>query len=264
MSLTPVAVYTRTIHAGLTSIWENVLDWAHLPWLHGSTFSEITVLTAGPWGWRARVGLQPASARHHVVIEVRLDRPNSRYLALTAEGQGKGTEIWTALTPVDEHRTDIEVGFFVPRVEPAAADAVGRAFTELYARLWDEDEAMMTRRERLLAAEPAAADASATTLTLGRLAALRARLPLVVEIDGRAYRVVDLDGDLAAHATVCPHMLGPLEEAAIEGACVRCPWHGYRFDVRSGRCTDDKRLRLAPAPRVAIDGETTDVRLTFD
>ena len=31
-------------------------------------------------------------------------------------------------------------------------------------------------------------------------------------------------------------MLGPLEEAAVEDGCVRCPWHGYRFDLRTGAC----------------------------
>ncbi len=59
-SPTRVAVYRRTIRASLARAWENVLDWEHLPWLHRSAFSDIEHIDSGAWGWRARVGLQPA------------------------------------------------------------------------------------------------------------------------------------------------------------------------------------------------------------
>jgi nitrite reductase/ring-hydroxylating ferredoxin subunit len=41
-----------------------------------------------------------------------------------------------------------------------------------------------------------------------------------------------------------------------EDGCLRCPWHGYRFDVRTGENLAGKRLRLPPAPRVEIDGDS--------
>jgi nitrite reductase/ring-hydroxylating ferredoxin subunit len=48
--------------------------------------------------------------------------------------------------------------------------------------------------------------------------------------------------------------LGPLEAAPLDAAgCVRCPWHGYRFDVCTGRDTDGHGLTLHPAPRVHLD-----------
>jgi nitrite reductase/ring-hydroxylating ferredoxin subunit len=78
-------------------------------------------------------------------------------------------------------------------------------------------------------------------------------VPLVVDFGGEPYRIVSIEGRLLAHATVCPHRLGPLADAAVEGSSVRCPWHGYRFDLASGVCSEDPRLRLAPAPRVEVD-----------
>jgi nitrite reductase/ring-hydroxylating ferredoxin subunit len=60
---------------------------------------------------------------------------------------------------------------------------------------------------------------------------------------------------------VCTHLLGPLGEAPVEDGCVTCPWHGYRFDVRTGRSADGRRLRLSPAPRVEVDAESGRVRL---
>ena len=44
MALTSVAVYERTIRASLERVWENVLDWEHLPWLHRRTFGHIRLL----------------------------------------------------------------------------------------------------------------------------------------------------------------------------------------------------------------------------
>jgi nitrite reductase/ring-hydroxylating ferredoxin subunit len=36
---------------------------------------------------------------------------------------------------------------------------------------------------------------------------------------------------------------------------VRCPWHGYRFDARSGGNLDGRGLRLAFARRLEVDAE---------
>ena len=49
------------------------------------------------------------------------------------------------------------------------------------------------------------------------------------------------------------HWLGPLEDAAVHDGCITCPWHGYRFDVRTGASADGRGLRLGAAPRVAIE-----------
>jgi nitrite reductase/ring-hydroxylating ferredoxin subunit len=77
-------------------------------------------------------------------------------------------------------------------------------------------------------------------------------------LDGDEVRLVEVDGEIIAHAIVCPHLGGPLEAAPIVDGCVTCPWHGYRYDVRSGRCADHEKLAL-PIARVTIDadGNTT-------
>src|SRR5262249_58912563 len=176
--------------------------------------------------WRARIGLQPAEPPREIALELRLDRPGRRYVSRTTDGPGAGTEIWTALAPDGEGRTRIEVAFDVPRVAPADADGVGRRYLRLYTRLWNEDEAMMVRREALLAPARAAAapraprDEGAAAVALRPLAALRERLPLRVEIAGVAYRVLEVDGELRAHATHCPHWLGPLDDAAVQHGCL--------------------------------------------
>ncbi len=250
-----VAAYRRTVTSPMREVWENVLDWEHLPWLHRTTFSDIKLLESGPWGWRARVGLQPAEDRREVLIDLRIDRPGQRYVTRTVEGPGEGAEIWTHLAPDDPACTRITVEFRVPGIDPGSAAAVGEAYTRLYAQLWDEDEAMMTRRGSLrssLRSRPGTRE----PLRLGTLQELRKRLPLIVEMGGRPFRIVEIDRDLVAHSTICAHRLGPLDHAEIEDGCVQCPWHGHRFDVRTGRSTDGSGLKLLPAPQIRIDSRS--------
>ena len=56
------------------------------------------------------------------------------------------------------------------------------------------------------------------------------------EAAGRKVAVFRLQGGLHAMDGVCPHRGGPLGEATVEGGVATCPWHGWRFDVRSGKC----------------------------
>jgi len=260
-ALASVGVYRREVSASLDRIWENVLDWEHLPWLHRESFSRIECLHEDASGWRAKVGLAPAATGQEILLELALERPALRYVARTLEGPGRGTEIWTRLRPASRACTQIEVEFLLPDIPPRRRDALGRAYIQLYTQLWDQDESMMTRREARLARRSEAVPPG--PVALGPLASLRARLPLAVELGGRGFRVVELEGELIAHATECPHRLGPLEDAAVEDGCVRCPWHGYRFDLRTGRSVDGGRLQLARAPRVVIDSESSEVELRF-
>lgn len=75
------------------------------------------------------------------------------------------------------------------------------------------------------------------------------------------FRLIDLEGSLVAHSAVCPHWLGPLDEAPVIDGAIRCPWHGYVFDVVDGRCQSQPALKLAPPPEVrVIDGCVTAAR----
>ena len=67
-------------------------------------------------------------------------------------------------------------------------------------------------------------------------------------------RLLELkDGALVAHGTICPHWLGPLEDAVPQNGRLRCPWHDYLFDVRTGTSADGRGYRLAPTRRVMVE-----------
>jgi len=148
--LTLVATYRRTIHASLERVWENVLDWEHLPWLHRSAFAAAELVEQTPEMWRAWVTLTPAVQGKRALIEIQTDMPNLRYWSQTRDGQGTGSEVLTMLSRVDERTTAIIVEFRTPPLPSEKAQAVGNAYLQLYQRLWDEDERMMMHKQALI------------------------------------------------------------------------------------------------------------------
>lgn len=243
--------YRRCVNASLARIWENVFDWEHLAHLHDGSFADCVLLDDGPWGWR--VTLTPVGGAAQVV-ELRADRTNQRYTSTTIDGPGAGTQIRVALTPRAARTVDVLVEFHLPETRPDRLAALGEAYAAIYARLWDEDEAMMQARERALA-QRSRSGGTTPPLDLGDSAAVRESLPLVFEMGGAPFRLIDFDGRLIAHSTICPHWLGPLDEVSVINGKVRCPWHGYRFDVIGGTCAEHPKLKLAFAPTIrVVDG----------
>jgi nitrite reductase (NADH) small subunit/3-phenylpropionate/trans-cinnamate dioxygenase ferredoxin subunit len=49
--------------------------------------------------------------------------------------------------------------------------------------------------------------------------------------------VFNIDGAFYAIENSCPHQGGPLADGWLEGPLITCPWHGWCFDVRSGKMT---------------------------
>lgn len=253
----------REIRAGIERIWENVFDWEHLPVLHEIYFDDVELVAIGSWGWRVTLTKRPGTADRRMLVELRADRANHRYCVRTLAGDGAGTEIWTLMEPLAPHRTAVEVRYYLPEQRPERLAALGDKYRQSCERLWDQDEAMMMRRDMIIARAAAGRRRSASPVALGPLSELRRRLPLVVEFDGEPFRIVETeDGTLNAHAAICPHWLGPLDEAAPENGILRCPWHGYLFDLRTGESADGRGYRLAPAPAVVVDPATGEVSLS--
>ena len=80
--------------------------------------------------------------------------------------------------------------------------------------------------------------------------------------------VFNLGGDLHAIRNKCPHKGGPLGRGRVrprvgssgvsewtyvrEGEVIKCPYHQWEFDIRTGQALDDARLR-AKTYRVAVE-----------
>jgi nitrite reductase/ring-hydroxylating ferredoxin subunit len=251
-----VGTYRRVLPVNLERMYENALDWEHLPFVHRSSFSAITCVDAGSWGWRAQVTSPNGTVS---LIELRLDRVCRRWITRNLEGPNKGAEIWThvfTLEPkVDVERLEIVVDFFVPGVTAEAREKVGRGYAKLYATLYDEDVAMMVERQKRLDRRMDGSRTETRRLLLGRRSDLQ--LPMQCAVSGRDYIVLEDGGELVVIPALCPHQLGPLQAKSVAGIAT-CSWHGYRFDVRTGDCVSGQSCRLSNIPVLSEDdGEWT-------
>lgn len=96
---------------------------------------------------------------------------------------------------------------------------------------------------------------------------------VVAHVGGREIVVFHVNGEYFALLNRCPHEGAPLSRAACVarltsqepgtfdrsrvGEMIRCPWHGWEFDVRSGQSYfDPKRVKIRTFPVAVEDGET--------
>ncbi len=79
-----------------------------------------------------------------------------------------------------------------------------------------------------------------------------------VQVEGEHVLLANLGGDLYAYANVCPGSPLPVHAGEVDDGVLRCPWHGCRFDLRSGRRVDGAGRPLHVVP-VAVEGR--DVRI---
>jgi 3-phenylpropionate/trans-cinnamate dioxygenase ferredoxin subunit len=115
--------------------------------------------------------------------------------------------------------------------------------------------------------------------------AREARLPLaeappegtlrLLDVGGHDVGLVQVDGRLHALANRCPHRGAPICSGRIttpvevrdgelvlgdRASVLRCPWHKWEFEIATGRCLVDQRLRVRTYA-VRLEGEEIVVSL---
>lgn len=74
-------------------------------------------------------------------------------------------------------------------------------------------------------------------------------------LDGKDLLLANVHGAYYAIGDVCTHQEGPLDEGILHGFEVECPWHGSRFDVRTGRATQGPAETSEPNYEVRVEGK---------
>jgi nitrite reductase/ring-hydroxylating ferredoxin subunit len=116
-------------------------------------------------------------------------------------------------------------------------------------------------------AQPAAAKRG-TRLSVCKASEIAVGGKRIVESEGLSIGVFNIGGKFYAIKNVCPHAGAPLCQGhiqtthrpsgvgefdpALEGRVLRCPWHGWEFDIISGKGLYDRRSRVATYP-VEVD-----------
>jgi nitrite reductase/ring-hydroxylating ferredoxin subunit len=76
----------------------------------------------------------------------------------------------------------------------------------------------------------------------------------VVDADGLALALYNVDGTFYATQNACSHRGGPLGEGILNGCHVICPWHYWKYDVTSGEQCESPQIKLSCYP-VTVEGE---------
>jgi|CXWL01.1.fsa_nt_gi nitrite reductase/ring-hydroxylating ferredoxin subunit len=74
-----------------------------------------------------------------------------------------------------------------------------------------------------------------------------------IEVDGFWIAVCNVDGEIHALDNTCPHAGGSLGEGTVVGELLRCPWHGWRFHVKTGIRPENPDFTVSRYPVTVID-----------
>ena len=81
------------------------------------------------------------------------------------------------------------------------------------------------------------------------------------DIEGKRIALFNLGGQFYALDDTCPHARGPLSEGSIEGEDVECPWHGSRFNIKTGAVTAPPALEKVTKYNVRVTGDDIEVEV---
>lgn len=65
-------------------------------------------------------------------------------------------------------------------------------------------------------------------------------------VEGRSIVLVCGDNGVRAVLNVCPHAGAPLHDGRVTGRRLRCPKHGYLFDLETGESSRGRREGFGP------------------
>lgn len=93
----------------------------------------------------------------------------------------------------------------------------------------------------------------------------------ILEVDGKSIGIFNVNGDYFAMHNRCPHMAGPICAGPITGTAlptngnqfvygkqnelVRCGWHGWEFEIKTGQCLVVEKVRAKTYEVTVDDGE---------
>lgn len=197
----------RDVGASAKRAIEDELDWEHLPYTHRTTFSSVELVSSDRNGWEANVVLVDGTT---MMMRVTLDEDRLGYTNATfTDGVENGRAV-CRIEETGENTCRMSLRFFAPDTPDMEPDAAGAFYVDLFGRLIDEDEPkMIYRTQALKAGGSAHKERRAATLA---------------------------DGSEVQVPVVCPHQGLPLNCEPDADGVMTCPWHGYRFDARTGKC----------------------------
>lgn len=106
---------------------------------------------------------------------------------------------------------------------------------------------------------------------IGRVSEVKPGERRIVEAEGRSVGIFNVNGSFYALRNSCPHQAAPLCLGAIkgmtmpskpgeyiwdrDGEILRCPWHGWEFDILTGRSIFNPHRTRVKAYDVTVEDQ---------
>lgn len=75
----------------------------------------------------------------------------------------------------------------------------------------------------------------------------------VFEIDGKKFFIIEYKDNYFLLESICKHMGGPLEKGKLIDNLIECPWHGCKFDFKTGKSPNSSN-KLISKKAILKDG----------
>jgi 3-phenylpropionate/trans-cinnamate dioxygenase ferredoxin component len=82
-----------------------------------------------------------------------------------------------------------------------------------------------------------------------------------VDVAGRKVALCQVGGAFYAVDDTCSHVGGSLAEGEVDGYEVVCPWHGARFDIRTGEAMGPPADSPVARFNVRAEGDTIEIEV---
>ncbi len=78
---------------------------------------------------------------------------------------------------------------------------------------------------------------------------------LTLNLEGKRVLVVLWDGKVFSYVNSCAHQgMGFDGAEPVQKGVLRCPWHGFEYDITTGECITTNQLQLEPVPLKVEEG----------
>jgi len=92
-------------------------------------------------------------------------------------------------------------------------------------------------------------------MVVAKTSDIRAGCGKAFTIKGRRIAIFNDDGNFYALNNACAHAMGSLGRGRVKTGVVVCPVHGYAYNVKTGACETDARLRVESYEVMVKDDE---------
>ena len=83
----------------------------------------------------------------------------------------------------------------------------------------------------------------------------------LISAGGMEIALFNVGGTFYAIENSCTHVGGPLSEGMLQESEVECPWHGARFDVKTGKVLAPPAASDVTSYKVRVNGSDIEIEV---